>query len=320
MQRHKKHGEIERAHEHQRDHGNKARNNAYGNSGTQTGDDQRGRHCHARHISTKTVSALASEPDGHENNPMLTSAGKYAAGRNRPIRVRVRYTAIQPFAFLGCLTAAALVDIGQKREKARALDGLGQFALLLCRYGRDAARHDLAALGNEAAQKMHVLVIRFFRALFFKPEKGQVLRRPRNPPPPKPPPPKPPPPDLSPPPKPPPAPPLRRGGPRSEENSLMLLLLLRVFRCLRADGGGRSPPRSPKVAERAFGKAFIRPHAAWRNATRFVFFDAHGEITQHVFIEAHVAFELIDRRRRRVDIEHHVMAFFIFLDAVGEGA
>src|SRR5258706_6624154 len=52
-----------------------------------------------------------------------------------------------------------LHEVGQEGEEAGALDRLGELALLLGRDGRDAARHDLAALRQEALQQLHVLVI-----------------------------------------------------------------------------------------------------------------------------------------------------------------
>ena len=42
---------------------------------------------------------------------------------------------------------------------ARALDGLGQFTLLLGANGGDAAGDNLATLGHEALQQAHVLVV-----------------------------------------------------------------------------------------------------------------------------------------------------------------
>src|SRR5690242_13426899 len=57
------------------------------------------------------------------------------------------------------LAAVLLHDVGQQGEEAGALDRLGQFALLLGRNRGDAARHDLAALGNEARQQLDVLVV-----------------------------------------------------------------------------------------------------------------------------------------------------------------
>src|SRR5699024_7968728 len=44
-------------------------------------------------------------------------------------------------------------------EIARALDGTRQFALLLGRNRGDPTRHDLASFGDEAAQKLDVLVV-----------------------------------------------------------------------------------------------------------------------------------------------------------------
>src|SRR5882762_6626656 len=50
-------------------------------------------------------------------------------------------------------------DVGKQAEKARTLDRPRQLALLLGRHRGDAARHDLAALGDEALQQPDVLVI-----------------------------------------------------------------------------------------------------------------------------------------------------------------
>ena len=49
--------------------------------------------------------------------------------------------------------------VGQQSEKARALDRLRELALLLGGDRGDAARHDLAALGDVALQQPHVLVV-----------------------------------------------------------------------------------------------------------------------------------------------------------------
>src|SRR5258706_12193022 len=49
--------------------------------------------------------------------------------------------------------------VGQQRHIARALDRLRKQALLARRDGGDAAWHDLAALGDEALQQLHVLVV-----------------------------------------------------------------------------------------------------------------------------------------------------------------
>src|SRR5262245_54454564 len=56
--------------------------------------------------------------------------------------------------------AASLGDqVGQEAQEAGALDRLRELALLLGRHRRDTARHDLAALRNEALQQPHVLVV-----------------------------------------------------------------------------------------------------------------------------------------------------------------
>src|SRR5262245_58083578 len=50
-------------------------------------------------------------------------------------------------------------DVGQKAEETRALDGAREFTLLLGGDGRDAARHDLAALGDVTHQQLGILVV-----------------------------------------------------------------------------------------------------------------------------------------------------------------
>src|ERR1700759_3396366 len=49
--------------------------------------------------------------------------------------------------------------VGEERQEAGALDRLGELALLLGRDRGNAARHDLAALRDEALQEAHVLVV-----------------------------------------------------------------------------------------------------------------------------------------------------------------
>src|SRR6186997_35341 len=50
-------------------------------------------------------------------------------------------------------------DVGQQAEETRALDGAGEFTLLLGGDGGDAARHDLAALGDVTHQQLGILVV-----------------------------------------------------------------------------------------------------------------------------------------------------------------
>src|ERR1700709_1385720 len=59
-----------------------------------------------------------------------------------------------------CMVEAPLVqNVGKQRHVARALDRVGEQTLLLVRHRRDAAGHDLAALGDEALEQLHVLVV-----------------------------------------------------------------------------------------------------------------------------------------------------------------
>ena len=57
-----------------------------------------------------------------------------------------------------------LDHVGQQTEEPRALDGARQLTLLLGRHRGDAARHDLAALGDVAAEQAAVLVVDLRRA------------------------------------------------------------------------------------------------------------------------------------------------------------
>src|SRR5438128_2020150 len=54
-------------------------------------------------------------------------------------------------------------DVGQQAEEARALDGARELTLLLGGDRRDAARHDLAALGDVTHQQLGILVVDFGR-------------------------------------------------------------------------------------------------------------------------------------------------------------
>src|SRR6202790_3651010 len=50
-------------------------------------------------------------------------------------------------------------NVRQQAEEPRALDGAGEFTLLLGGDGGDAARHDLAALGDVTHQQLGILVV-----------------------------------------------------------------------------------------------------------------------------------------------------------------
>src|SRR5262249_37289258 len=61
---------------------------------------------------------------------------------------------------------ARLLDpVGQQADEARALEGLGELALLFGRHRGDAAGHDLATLGDVATEQAHVLVVDLGRVI-----------------------------------------------------------------------------------------------------------------------------------------------------------
>src|SRR5579862_7088011 len=66
-----------------------------------------------------------------------------------------RSSRITSTGMAGSLTQA----VRQKAQETGALDRLRQFPLLLGRDCGNAAWHDLAALGDEALQQLHVLVV-----------------------------------------------------------------------------------------------------------------------------------------------------------------
>src|SRR3954467_11117355 len=53
--------------------------------------------------------------------------------------------------------------VRKQTEEPRALDGAGEFTLLLGGDGGDAARHDLAALGHVTHQQLGILVVHLRR-------------------------------------------------------------------------------------------------------------------------------------------------------------
>jgi hypothetical protein len=61
--------------------------------------------------------------------------------------------------FLFSPPSGLIRSVGQERYVACALDGLGQHALVRSARATDTTRQDFAALGNEALQELHVLVI-----------------------------------------------------------------------------------------------------------------------------------------------------------------
>lgn len=48
-----------------------------------------------------------------------------------------------------------------------------------------------------------------------------------------------------------------------------------------------------------------------------MFINANGQVAQYIFIDAHAPLVFGDGRGRRIDIEEHVVALAVFLDAEG---
>src|SRR5438445_8869674 len=72
---------------------------------------------------------------------------------------RKPYEELRPAARTPPIEEVLANDVGQQAEETRALDGARKLTLLLGGNGRDAARHDLAALGDVTHQQLGILVV-----------------------------------------------------------------------------------------------------------------------------------------------------------------
>src|SRR6059058_4481317 len=72
---------------------------------------------------------------------------------------RKPYEELRPAARTPPIEEVLANDVGQQAEETRALDGARKLTLLLGGHGRDAARHDLAALGDVTHQQLGILVV-----------------------------------------------------------------------------------------------------------------------------------------------------------------
>src|SRR5947207_2513791 len=72
---------------------------------------------------------------------------------------RKPYEELRPAARTPPIEDVLANDVGQEAEETRALDGARELTLLLGRDRRDAARHDLAALGDVTHQQLGILVV-----------------------------------------------------------------------------------------------------------------------------------------------------------------
>src|SRR5260370_40728148 len=91
-----------------------------------------------------------------------SAAGGYrgaAAKPQPPATAAVLSQPIMPRRTLAIPVACLFHHVRQQSQEPCPLDGARQFALLVGRDRGYAARHDLAAFGNEALQQPHVLVV-----------------------------------------------------------------------------------------------------------------------------------------------------------------
>ena len=76
-----------------------------------------------------------------------------------------------------------------------------------------------------------------------------------------------------------------------------------------------SPPLPAATAVIAVAIGF----AHHRRRSFLVRFDADGEIAQNIFVEAFLALDLVERRRRRIDVKQRHVRFAVLANAIGEG-
>src|ERR1700691_163672 len=82
-----------------------------------------------------------------------------AARKNAPARAAARTIPMTALRVTGFSRLDSERRERQQRKHARALDRDGKLALMLGAIARGSARHYLAALGDEAAERAHVFVI-----------------------------------------------------------------------------------------------------------------------------------------------------------------
>ena len=184
-------------------------------------------------------------------------------------------------------------QIRQQAEEARALDGLGQFALLLGRDGGDARGHDLAALGDVARQQPRVLVVDLRRIRARR--TGRSCGGGRT-----------------------------DGGARRRRrrSSSELASLGGIFtaRAARRRGAAAAVAAIAAVADDRRDRRGRRRRAcaAWPRAV-FQGFDANGHEAQDVFVDRALALGLGQGGRRSVDVDQGEMRLAVLLDPIGEG-
>src|SRR3954469_18506728 len=205
-------------------------------------------------------------------------------------------------------------DVGQQAQEPRALDGAGKLTLLLRGHRGDAARHDLAALGDVTHQQLGVLVVDLRsirareRAALAATEKRAACTR------------------FS--------PlfllPIRRGG--GGGFSVFTRTARTAVTAEAATFTIATTETTLAVATEATAFAIATESAATvvtlavtvglahhRGRAFLELLDADAEIADHVFADALLALDLGDRRGRCVDVEQHEMRLAFLVHAVGEG-
>src|SRR4051812_14671625 len=182
-----------------------------------------------------------------------------------------------------------LHDVGEEAEMARALDRLGELALLLGRDGGDAAGNDLAALRDEALEQADVLIVDAGGVLAGK---GAGLAAAEK-------------------------------GACHDVSSFSLSVgevgtggAVAAIRTVAARAAITAVATITTVA--ALAVAVAAPHH--RGGAGLVLVDADRHVTDDVLVDLGLALELGDDAGRSFEIEHHVMTLAVLGDAVGEGA
>src|SRR3546814_11914538 len=102
----------------------------------------------------------------------MCSRSPASPNRSRPSARASRCAASGSLASFCSPAWRLLQHVGKQGEETGTLDGAREFTLLLRGHRGDAARHDLAALRNEALQQPRVLVVDLRR---LRPGEGAAL-------------------------------------------------------------------------------------------------------------------------------------------------
>src|SRR6478672_5963616 len=199
---------------------------------------------------------------------------------------RKPYVELRPAARRPPVEDVLANDVGQQAEETRALDGARELTLLLGGHGGDAARHDLAALGDVTHQQLGVLVIDL-RRIRTRERAGLAATEKRT----------------------------AWTAVAAESTAFTIAAEAAIAVATEAAFAVTAETAAAIVA-----LAVTIGLAHHRRGTFLVLFDADGEVADDVFADPLLALDLRDRSRGSIDVEQHEMRLAVLVHAVGQRA